>query len=193
MPQGHVPGAVNLLRGKMTARRMADWACRHGMFVVYCAGPHCNGADRAGGAPREPGTARQGDDRWRDGMGRRGLRLRHRREPVRKAAADTERPQRGSEVRGRVRGRRGVIPVALALRPNCECCDCDLPNGDPRARICTFECTFCADCATGRFDGRCPNCGGDLVLRPTRPAAMLARFPAQEERFTRIHLECVSA
>lgn len=43
---GHVPGALNLLRGKMTARRMAEWPAGT-LFVVYCAGPHCNGADRA--------------------------------------------------------------------------------------------------------------------------------------------------
>ncbi len=35
----------------------------------------------------------------------------------------------------------------LDLRPNCECCDKDLPNGASDALICTFECTFCADCA----------------------------------------------
>ncbi|MGD0385435.1 MAG: DUF1272 domain-containing protein, partial [Solirubrobacteraceae bacterium] len=58
----------------------------------------------------------------------------------------------------------------LELLPNCECCDCDLPNGSPDARICTYECTFCAQCAEVRFGGICPNCGGDLVLRPTRPA-----------------------
>ncbi|MBV9219465.1 MAG: DUF1272 domain-containing protein, partial [Methylobacteriaceae bacterium] len=48
----------------------------------------------------------------------------------------------------------------LEIRPNCECCDRDLPNGSPAARICSFECTFCADCAQSRFAGRCPNCGG---------------------------------
>ena len=48
----------------------------------------------------------------------------------------------------------------LALKPNCECCDTDLPPASAEARICTFECTFCADCAQGRFDGVCPNCGG---------------------------------
>jgi len=73
----------------------------------------------------------------------------------------------------------------LELRPNCEWCDRDLPNGDPAARICTFECTFCADCAGGPLEGRCPNCGGDLVLRPTRPEALLADFPASAIRKTR--------
>ncbi|WP_042700799.1 rhodanese-like domain-containing protein, partial [Azospirillum sp. B506] len=44
--RGHVPGALNLPHGKMTERRMAEWA-EETLFVVYCAGPHCNGADRA--------------------------------------------------------------------------------------------------------------------------------------------------
>ncbi|HEY5389470.1 MAG TPA: DUF1272 domain-containing protein [Solirubrobacteraceae bacterium] len=81
----------------------------------------------------------------------------------------------------------------LELRPNCECCDCDLPNGSPQARICTFECTFCADCAQERFGGRCPNCGGDLVRRPTRPAAALERSPASSVRVARVHPECAAA
>ena len=75
--------------------------------------------------------------------------------------------------------------MALDLRPNCETCDRDLPNGDPAARICSFECTFCADCAAGLPDGRCPNCGGDLVLRPTRPQAALGRFPASTQRIVK--------
>jgi len=79
----------------------------------------------------------------------------------------------------------------LALRPNCECCDKDLPPETTQARICTFECTFCADCAETRFAGACPNCGGELVRRPVRPAAALARFPAQIERVTKPHAACV--
>jgi hypothetical protein len=78
----------------------------------------------------------------------------------------------------------------LALRPNCECCDCDLPNGAANARICSFECTFCAQCAETRFGGRCPNCGGDLVLRPTRPQAELATAPASTTRVTKHHEAC---
>jgi uncharacterized protein len=70
----------------------------------------------------------------------------------------------------------------LALRPNCECCDKDLPPQAEEARICTFECTFCADCANEKLDGICPNCGGELVKRPIRPAAMLAKYPASTER-----------
>jgi len=78
----------------------------------------------------------------------------------------------------------------LQLRPNCECCDRDLPPASGEARICTFECTFCADCARSRFAGVCPNCGGDLVRRPIRPPALLARYPASAERVTKAHAPC---
>ena len=63
----------------------------------------------------------------------------------------------------------------LQLRPNCECCDKDLPPGSREAMICSFECTFCTDCASEALDGQCPNCGGELVRRPVRPAAKLAQ------------------
>ena len=70
----------------------------------------------------------------------------------------------------------------LALRPGCECCDRDLPPDSLDARICTYECTFCVDCADNRLQGVCPNCGGELVRRPVRPAAMLVRHPASTAR-----------
>ena len=70
----------------------------------------------------------------------------------------------------------------LELRPNCENCDCDLPPGSKRAVICSFECTFCIECAEGALGGSCPNCGGEMVRRPIRPPAMLARFPASTTR-----------
>ena len=70
----------------------------------------------------------------------------------------------------------------LQLRPSCECCDRDLPPDSEDARICSFECTFCAGCADDRLGGRCPNCGGELLRRPRRPAAKLARFPASTDR-----------
>ncbi|MGO4117330.1 DUF1272 domain-containing protein [Rhizobium ruizarguesonis] len=70
----------------------------------------------------------------------------------------------------------------LELRPNCECCDKDLPPDSIEARICTYECTFCADCVDGVLKGVCPNCGGNLVARPKRPAAMLAKNPASTKR-----------
>lgn len=64
----------------------------------------------------------------------------------------------------------------LELRPNCERCDKDLPpHAD--ARICTFECTFCAECADDALQRVCPNCGGNLERRPVRPAALLEKFP----------------
>jgi uncharacterized protein len=80
----------------------------------------------------------------------------------------------------------------LMLLPNCECCDRDLPPHSDQARICTYECTFCADCAEGRFHSICPNCGGELVRRPIRPPARLLKDPAATERFTKAHPECVS-
>ncbi|SAL76486.1 hypothetical protein AWB74_04998 [Caballeronia arvi] len=70
----------------------------------------------------------------------------------------------------------------LQLRPGCECCDKDLPPDSTDALICSFECTFCRDCADRVLKGICPNCGGELVARPRRPAAKLAKFPASTER-----------
>ena len=70
----------------------------------------------------------------------------------------------------------------LLLKPNCECCDRDLPPDSAQARICSFECTFCADCVTTTLRGICPNCGGELVARPRRPAAKLAKNPASTQR-----------
>lgn len=43
---GHVPGAVNLPHGRIVERNLAGYS-QETVFVVYCAGPHCNGADRA--------------------------------------------------------------------------------------------------------------------------------------------------
>ena len=70
----------------------------------------------------------------------------------------------------------------LALRPNCECCDRDLPPESRDAMICTFECTFCRDCVEGPLKGCCPNCGGNFASRPIRPAPMLVKYPASTER-----------
>jgi uncharacterized protein len=78
----------------------------------------------------------------------------------------------------------------LALRPNCECCDRDLPPHSREAMICTFECTFCADCAENRFSGACPNCGGELVRRPIRPAGKLITAPASTTRTLNPHAAC---
>lgn len=70
----------------------------------------------------------------------------------------------------------------LELRPGCECCDRDLPPESKEARICSFECTFCAPCAESKLGGICPNCGGELVPRPRRPAAKLAKSPPTAQR-----------
>ncbi|NDP62943.1 DUF1272 domain-containing protein [Polaromonas sp.] len=70
----------------------------------------------------------------------------------------------------------------LELRPNCECCDRDLPPESSEARICSFECTFCVSCAQTVLMGICPNCGGELVARPRRPACKLESNLASTKR-----------
>lgn len=70
----------------------------------------------------------------------------------------------------------------LELRPSCECCDKDLPPESTEARICSFECTFCASCADTVLGGKCPNCGGELVPRPRRPTNELANNPPSTKR-----------
>ena len=59
--------------------------------------------------------------------------------------------------------------MALQLRPNCEYCDKDLPPNSTQARICSYECTFCADCVETKLHNVCPNCGGGFAPRPIRP------------------------
>ncbi|HEY6133365.1 MAG TPA: DUF1272 domain-containing protein [Rubrivivax sp.] len=72
----------------------------------------------------------------------------------------------------------------LELRPNCENCNKPLPPAAADARICSFECTFCAACVGGVLANVCPNCGGGFVPRPVRPARnhkgdnFLGRYPA---------------
>lgn len=81
--------------------------------------------------------------------------------------------------------------MALQLRPNCEYCDKDLPPDHPAARICSYECTFCADCVETRIFNVCPNCGGGFVPRPIRPktewrqAVSVAKQPPSTRR---VHL-----
>ena len=70
----------------------------------------------------------------------------------------------------------------LILKPNCEHCDADLPPDSPEARVCSFECTFCAACVDTVLLGLCPNCGGTFVPRPIRPAALLDQYPPSTER-----------
>jgi hypothetical protein len=59
--------------------------------------------------------------------------------------------------------------MALELKASCEKCGAPLPADSREARICSYECTFCARCADA-MAGTCPNCGGELVPRPRRPA-----------------------
>ncbi len=78
--------------------------------------------------------------------------------------------------------------MALELRPNCEFCDVDLPPDSPDARICTYECTFCASCVATQLHNVCPNCGGAFEQRPIRPVTewrpglSLAQRPAATTR-----------
>jgi len=70
----------------------------------------------------------------------------------------------------------------LQMRPNCECCDRDLPAASTDARICSFECTFCRRCADEILHDICPNCSGQLTPRPPRAEHLLGKYPASEQR-----------
>ena len=78
----------------------------------------------------------------------------------------------------------------LELKPNCECCDKDLPPDSTEAMICTYECTFCRPCVENVLNNVCPNCGGGLCQRPIRPkvarreGVSLAHQPASTSRVT---------
>lgn len=80
--------------------------------------------------------------------------------------------------------------MALELRPNCQCCDRDLPPASTLARICSFECTYCADCVDTVLHNVCPSCGGGFAPRPIRPATewrpglSVAKRPPSEQRRT---------
>ncbi len=71
----------------------------------------------------------------------------------------------------------------LEIKPNCENCGKSLPNESHEAMICSFECTFCADCAKDVLYNVCPNCGGGLEKRPTRPSGLLAKYPASSKMY----------
>ncbi|MBY0318020.1 MAG: DUF1272 domain-containing protein [Reyranella sp.] len=58
----------------------------------------------------------------------------------------------------------------LELRPSCEHCARALPPASLDARICSYECTFCATCVEVVLGNVCPNCGGGFAARPIRPA-----------------------
>jgi hypothetical protein len=72
--------------------------------------------------------------------------------------------------------------MILDMCPDCQLCGRDLPPDSPDARICSFECTYCADCAEKRLGGICPNCGGDLERRPTRAEQWLEKYPPSQVR-----------
>jgi hypothetical protein len=57
----------------------------------------------------------------------------------------------------------------LELRPTCENCNKALPPDSVEARICSYECTFCAACVQ-LLANVCPNCGGGFTPRPIRPS-----------------------
>jgi hypothetical protein len=59
----------------------------------------------------------------------------------------------------------------LELRPICEHCAKDLAPHSAEARICSFECTFCANCVEHVLHNVCPNCGGGFEKRPIRPVS----------------------
>ena len=78
----------------------------------------------------------------------------------------------------------------LELRPNCELCDADLPPASGDARICSYECTYCAQCVETVLHNVCPTCGGGFAPRPIRPQTAfrpelklgLTHNPASETR-----------
>ena len=65
----------------------------------------------------------------------------------------------------------------LEIRPNCEHCGKSLPNTSTEAMICSFECTYCKDCAIMLFENVCPSCGGNFTNRPIRPKKMAEKYP----------------
>jgi hypothetical protein len=74
----------------------------------------------------------------------------------------------------------------MEIRPDCEFCDRDLPPESGDARICSFECTFCADCVEHELHNVCPNCDGGFAPRPIRPAT---EWRQGLSRFTRPPLQ----
>lgn len=70
----------------------------------------------------------------------------------------------------------------LEIRPNCEHCNKDLPYNSIEAMICSFECTYCKNCAENIFKNVCPNCGGNFEKRPIRPIKELQKNPVSKKR-----------
>jgi len=73
------------------------------------------------------------------------------------------------------------IIIMLEIRPNCEHCNKPLPNTSTEAMICSFECTYCKDCALEIFENVCPSCSGNFVERPIRPKKMIEKYPASSQ------------
>lgn len=73
------------------------------------------------------------------------------------------------------------LKAMLEIRPICENCGKLLPNQSQEAMICSFECTFCADCVQNILHNVCPNCGGGFEKRPVRPKKELSKHPAQSK------------
>lgn len=73
----------------------------------------------------------------------------------------------------------------LEMRQFCECCGKNLAPESNEALICSFECTFCSDCAENTLRGICPNCSGDLTRRPSRAAKFLVKNPASAQRIVK--------
>jgi two-component system, LytTR family, sensor kinase len=69
--------------------------------------------------------------------------------------------------------------MSLEMKQSCQGCPAGVPQ-DSEAYICSFECTFCAECA-GKFHFACPHCGGGLVARPRRLIAMDSREIASKK------------
>ncbi len=68
----------------------------------------------------------------------------------------------------------------LEMKPFCERCENLLPPDSNRAYICSFECTFCAQCNASALHNVCPNCQGQLIMRPSRVGKALLRHPAKK-------------
>jgi len=69
----------------------------------------------------------------------------------------------------------------LEIRPNCEHCNKELPNTSKEAMICSFECTYCRECALKIFENVCPSCSGNFVERPIRPKVAILKYPASNK------------
>ena len=89
--------------------------------------------------------------------------------------------------------------MPLEIRPNCEMCDRDLPPESHDARICSYECTFCAGCVDTELHNVCPNCGGGFVPRPIRPktawregVSRQHQVPSTERRYLKYDRENIA-